>query len=153
VPFAMIIWTSLKLARPGEPDFVNLSFTFANYLRAFGGEAFWRISLNTLSFAFAATLIAFVIGAFMAWVIERTNTPLAGLIGVLLIGRIVIPGILIAISWILIASPNIGLINQMALRLAGLRNPVNIYTFSGMVFVQALELVPLTYLLLGAAFK
>jgi len=153
VPFAMIIWTSLKLARPGEPDFLSLSFTFANYLRAYGGEAFWRISLNTLSFAFAATLIAFVIGAFMAWVIERTHTPLAGLIGVLLIGRIAIPGILIAISWILVASPNIGLINQMALRLAGLRNPINIYSFSGMVFVQALELVPLTYLLLGAAFK
>ena len=38
-------------------------------------------------------LVAFVIGAFMAWVLARTNTPLARLIGIMLIGRIVIPGI------------------------------------------------------------
>jgi iron(III) transport system permease protein len=153
IPFVMIIWTSLKTARPGEPDFLNLSFTLANYLRAYGSPAFWRITANTLSFALAATLIAFVVGAFLAWVLARTNTPLAGLIGFLLIGRIVIPGILIAISWILVASPNIGLFNQLALKLAGVRNPVNIYSFWGMVVVQALELVPLTYLLLGAAFQ
>src|SRR6202051_3465911 len=94
IPFVMIIWPSLKLARPGEPDFLSLSFTFANYLRAYGSAAFWRISWSTLSFALAATLLAFVIGAFVAWVLARTNTPLAGLLGFMLIGRIVIPGIL-----------------------------------------------------------
>ena len=153
VPFAMIIWTSLKQARPGEADFLSVSFTLANYARAFGSAAFWRIGVSSLSFAFAATLLASVIGAFMAWALTRANTPLAGFMGALLIGRIVIPGILVAISWILVASPNIGLANQLSLRLFGLRNPVNIYTFSGMVFVQALELVPLVYLLLGAAFR
>jgi iron(III) transport system permease protein len=152
VPFVMIIWTSLKLARPGEPDFLNLSFTLANYVRAYGSAAFWRTSGSTLGFALASTLLAFVIGAFMAWVLARTNTPFAGLIGFMLIGRIVIPGILIAISWILVASPNIGLFNQLMLKLAGLRNPVNVYSFWGMVWVQSLELVPLVYLLLSAAF-
>ena len=153
IPFVMIIWTSLKLARPGEPDFLSLSFTFANYLRTYGSAAFWRTSWSTLSFALASTLVAFVVGAFMAWVLARTNTPLAGLIGFMLIGRIVIPGVLIAISWILVASPNIGIFNQLMLKLTGLRNPVNVYSFWGMVFVQSLELVPLVYLLLGAAFQ
>ncbi len=75
------------------------------------------------------------------------------LIGFLLVGRIVIPGVLIVISWILIASPNIGLVNQMARSLTGIRNIVNIYSFWGMVWVQALEMVPLIYLLLSAAFQ
>jgi iron(III) transport system permease protein len=92
-------------------------------------------------------------GAFVAWVIERTNTPLAKLIGFLLVGRIVIPGVLIAISWILVASPNIGLVNQLVLQLFGVCNVVNIYSFWGMVWVQALEMVPLVYLLLAAAFQ
>jgi iron(III) transport system permease protein len=153
IPFVMIVWTSLKLARPGEPDFLSLSFTWANYLRAYGGAAFWRTSWNTLSFAFTSTLLAFVIGAFMAWVIARTNTPLARLIGFMLVARVVIPGILIAISWILVASPNIGLFNQMTLKLAGVRNLVNVYSFWGMVWVQSLEMVPLVYLLLAAAFQ
>ena len=82
-------------------------------------------------------------GAFLAWVVERTNTPLARFIGFVLIGRIIIPGMLIVISWILIASPNIGLFNQLMRPLTGVRNVVNIYSFWGMVWVQALEMVPL----------
>src|ERR1700686_3639536 len=41
----------------------------------------------------------------------------------------------------------------MMLKLTGLRNPVNVYSFWGMVWVQSLELVPLVYLLLAAAFR
>ncbi|HTK13097.1 MAG TPA: iron ABC transporter permease [Xanthobacteraceae bacterium] len=153
IPFVMIIWTSLKTARPGEPEFLTLSFTLANYARALGTASFWRTSGNTLAFAGASTLAAFVIGAFIAWVVERTNTPLARLIGMMLVARVVIPGVLIVISWILVASPNIGLFNQLVLKLTGARNIVNIYSFWGMVWVQALELVPLIYLLLAAAFQ
>jgi len=153
IPFVMIIWTSLKTARPGESEFLSLSFTFANYVRAFGSASFWRTTSNTLSFALASTLLAFLMGAFIAWVVERTNTPLARFISFMLIGRIIIPGILIVISWILIASPNIGLFNQLMLQAIGVRNVVNIYSFWGMVWVQALEMVPLIYLLLSAAFQ
>jgi iron(III) transport system permease protein len=153
VPFVMIIWTSFKTVRPGDPEFLSLTFTLANYTRAFASASFWRTTWNTLSFGLAATLLAFVMGAFVAWVAERTNTPLARLIGVMLIGRVVIPGVLIVISWILMASPNIGLVNQLALEFFGVRNIVNIYSFWGMVWVQALEMVPLIYLLLAAAFQ
>jgi len=153
IPFVMIIWTSLKTARPGESEFLSLSFTFANYVRAFGSASFWRTSANTLSFALASTLLAFLMGTFIAWAVERTNTPLARFISFMLIGRIIIPGILIVISWILIASPNIGLFNQLMLQAIGVRNVVNIYSFWGMVWVQALEMVPLIYLLLSAAFQ
>jgi iron(III) transport system permease protein len=153
IPFAMIIWTSFKTARPGEGDFLSLTFTLANYVRAFGSDAFWRITWNTLTFAFACTILAFVLGAFVAWTVERTNTPLARLIGALLIGRIVIPGVLITITWILIASPNIGIFNQLMRNVTGVRNIVNVYTFWGMVWVQALEMVPLIYLLLAASFQ
>src|SRR5262245_10207864 len=62
IPFVMIIWTSLKAARPGESEFLSLSFTFANYVRAFGSDSFWRTSANTLSFALASTLLAFLMG-------------------------------------------------------------------------------------------
>ncbi len=153
IPFVMIIWTSLKTARPGEPEFLNLTFTLGNYVRAFGGASFWRTTWNTLSFALASTILAFLMGAFIAWVVERTNTPLSRFIGFMLIGRIIIPGILIVISWILIASPNIGLFNQLVLQATGVRNVVNIYSFWGMVWVQALEMVPLIYLLLSASFQ
>jgi iron(III) transport system permease protein len=153
IPFVMIIWTSLKTARPGDPEFLTLTVTFANYVRALGSSSFWSTTGNTLSFALASTLVAFTMGAFLAWVVERTNTPLGRFIGFVLIARIVIPGVLIVISWILIASPNIGIFNQLMRPITGVRNIVNIYSFWGMVWVQALEMVPLAYLLLSAAFQ
>jgi iron(III) transport system permease protein len=153
IPFVMIIWTSLKTVRPGDPEFLSLTVTFANYVRAFGSSGFWSATWNTLAFASASTLAAFLVGAFIAWVVERTDTPLAKLIGMILIGRIIIPGILITISWILIASPNIGILNQLINQMFGVRNFFNIYTFWGMVWVQAIEMVPLTYLLLSASFQ
>src|SRR3954471_2307143 len=122
IPFAMIIWTSLKTARPGEPEFLSLSLTFANYARAFGSATFWGATANTLAFAGASTALSFALGAFLAWVVNRTNTPLGRLIGLMLVARIIIPGILIAIAWILLASPNIGLLNYFGLQLTGTRN-------------------------------
>src|SRR5262245_33445691 len=122
IPFLMIIWTSFKTARPGETEFLSLTFTLANYIRAFGSASFWRTTWNTLGFGLASSLLAFVMGAFVAWVVERTNTPLARFVGFILVGRVVIPGVLIVISWILMASPNIGLINQLSRDLLGVRN-------------------------------
>ncbi|HEY4135603.1 MAG TPA: iron ABC transporter permease [Alphaproteobacteria bacterium] len=153
VPFGMIAWTSFKTARPGDASFLDLDFTLANYVRAFGTPRFWSATWSTLAFSTASTFVAFTIGAFLAWVIERTNTPLARLVGILLVGRIIIPGILITISWILIASPNIGLLNHLGLWLTGVRNIFNVYSFWGMVWVHSIEMVPLTYLLLAAAFQ
>src|SRR5262245_45438700 len=49
VPFVMIVWTSLKTARPGETEFLSLAFTLSNYLRAFGSASFWNTSGNTLA--------------------------------------------------------------------------------------------------------
>ena len=57
------------------------------------------------------------------------------------------------ISWILIASPNIGIANQLVNQVFGVRNFFNIYSFWGMVWVQSIEMVPLTYLLLAASFQ
>lgn len=153
VPLAMIVWTSLKTAQPGDPAFVTLSFTAANYARTFGSDVFWGALGGTLAFAVASAMAAFLLGGFIAWTTERTNTPLRRFIGILLVGRIIIPGILVTISWILVASPNIGIANVLFADVTGLRNVIDIYSFGGMVWVQALELVPLTYLLLSASFQ
>ena len=152
-PFVMILWTSLKTVQPGEPGFLSFTFTLANYAHTFATDTFWGALAGTLAFSVASTLVAFVMGAFLAWVVERTNTPLARFIGIVLVGRIIIPGILITIAWILIASPNIGVFNSLWRDAFGARNVVNVYTFWGMVWVQSLEMVPLTYLLLSASFQ
>jgi iron(III) transport system permease protein len=153
LPFLLIIWTSLKTARPGDPGFLDLSFTAANYVRAFGIREFWEASVNTLSFALISTLFSFVLGTFLAWTVARTNTPFAQLIGVVTMGRIIIPGVIITISWILLASPSIGVLNYFVESMTGIKRALNIYSFWGMVWVQSLEMAPLAYLLMSAAMQ
>jgi iron(III) transport system permease protein len=153
LPFLLIIWTSLKVAHPGDPEFLELSFTTANYFRAFAIREFWEASLNTFYFASVSTLFSFVLGTFLAWTVVRTNTPLAPLIGMITLGRIIIPGVIITISWILLASPSIGILNYFITETTGVRRFLNIYSFWGMVWVQSLEMAPLAYLLMSAAFQ
>ena len=153
VPFGMIFWTSLKTARPGDPEFLSFSFTLANYARALGEAGFWATLGNTLIFALASTALAFGLGAYVAWVVERSNAPLRRFLGLMLVARIVIPGVLITISWILLASPRIGILNFLVRDLFGVANFFNVYSFAGMIWVHALEMTPLAYLLMAAAFQ
>jgi len=153
LPFLLIIWTSLKVAHPGDPEFLKLSFTTANYFRAFAIREFWEASLNTFYFASVSTLFSFLLGTFLAWTVVRTNTPMAQLIGMITLGRIIIPGVIITISWILLASPSIGILNYFITETTGVRRFFNIYSFWGMVWVQSLEMAPLAYLLMSAALQ
>jgi len=153
VPLLLIVWTSLKVIRPGEPGFLDFSFTLANYARAYGVSEFWQASVNTFYFAFLATAVAFALGAFLAWAVERTNTPLARVIGIITLSRIIIPGVIITISWILLAAPNIGVLNYLIEAVTGVNRALNIYSFWGMVWVQSLEMTPLAYLLMSAALQ
>ena len=153
VPLLLIVWTSLKTIRPGEPGFLDLSFTLANYARAYGISEFWEASLNTLYFAAVSSFCAFSAGTFLAWAVELTNTPLRRLIGMITLGRIIIPGVIITISWILSASPSIGVLNYLINTLTGVPRFLNIYSFWGMVWVQSLEMTPLAYLLMSAALQ
>ena len=153
LPLVLIIWTSLKVVRPGEPGFLDFSFTLANYARAYGVNEFWQASVNTFYFAALATSVSFVLGAFLAWAVERTNTPLARVIGIITLSRIIIPGVIIAISWILLAAPNIGVLNYLIETATGVSRLLNIYSFWGMVWVHSLEMAPLSYLLMSAALQ
>jgi len=153
LPFLLIIWTSLKVAHPGDPEFLKLSFTTANYFRAFAIREFWEASLNTFYFASVSTLFSFLLGTFLAWTVVRTNTPMAQFIGMITLGRIIIPGVIITISWILLASPSIGILNYFITETTGVRRFFNIYSFWGMVWVQSLEMAPLAYLLMSAALQ
>jgi len=66
----------------------------------------------------------------------------------------VIPGILFTVSWIMLASPKIGLLNLALQRLFDTDAVfVNIYSMSGMIWVDGLHYSPMAFLLMTAAFR
>jgi hypothetical protein len=85
---------------------------------------------------------------------ERTNTPLKPLFYALSIIPLIIPGILFVVSWIMLASPKIGLINLVLQGLFGTDTVyVDIYSMAGMIWVDGLHYAPIAFLLMTAAFR
>ena len=151
VPLLMLVYGSFRSGAVGDPDAV---YTLANYGRAYFDRAFYRLFLNSILYAAGTCLVSFVIGTYLAWVNERTNTPLKRVFAIMALIPFIIPGILNTVSWLLLLSPQIGLINlvlKTVLRLS--ESPFNIYSLAGMIWVEATHLYPLVFLLMSAAFR
>ena len=151
IPLLMLLYGSIRSAPIGEP---GAHFTFANYVKAYADKEFYLLLLNSVYYALGTCTLTFLIGTFLAWVSERTNTPFKKLFMVMSLIPFIIPGILSTISWILLLSPKIGLINIVVKEILRLENaPFNIYSMWGMIFAESIHLYPLVFLLMSAAFR
>src|SRR3970282_2879729 len=72
VPLGLLIYGSFRSGAVGEPGAV---YTFANYARAYFDPSFYRLFWNSIVYAAGTCAVAFVLGTYLAWVSERTNTP------------------------------------------------------------------------------
>ena len=151
IPLAMLLYGSFRSAPIGEP---GATYTIQNYIKAYFDREFYLLFLNSLHFAVGVCLITFLIGTYLAWVNERTNTPFKKVFVVMALIPFIIPGILSTIAWILLLSPKIGLINLVVKELLGLESaPFNVYSMWGMIWAEAIHLYPLVFLLMSAAFR
>ena len=67
---------------------------------------------------------------------------------------LVIPSILFTVAWILLASPQIGIINLVVQGWLGLEEPLfDVYSMPGMIWVDGLHYSPMAFLLMSAAFR
>ena len=107
-----------------------------------------------MQFAVGSALFALVVGTALAWMNERTNTPFKTLFFALAMVPLIIPGILFTVSWIMLASPKIGIINLACRSCFGTDTVfVNVYTMAGMIWVDGLHYSPMAFLLMTAAFR
>jgi iron(III) transport system permease protein len=151
VPLIMLLYGSVRSAPIGEP---GATFTIQNYIKAYFDKEFYLLFLNSVYYAIGVCSLTFLIGTFLAWVSERTNTPLKKLFVVMALIPFIIPGILSTIAWILLLSPKIGLINLVIKGMLGLESaPFNVYSMWGMIWSESIHLYPLVFLLMSAAFR
>lgn len=153
-PLVVLVFGSFKSVAPGAPGYFSFDLTLENYTRAFGSRYLPRATMNTAIFALGSSSIAFLLGAFLAWVTERTNSPLRSLLYVMVISRVILPGVLVTFSWIVLLSPQIGILNRLLMAGLGLEQaPFNIYSMAGLIWVEGIDLTPLAFLLMASAFR
>jgi iron(III) transport system permease protein len=129
-------------------------FSLDNFVEAYSSWHILRLFRNSLLFATATALTTFVMGGLVAWVVERTDAPGATLFHTLSLLSFAVPGLLMAMAWIFVLSPNIGWGNAVLKSLFGLAEaPLNIYSMAGMTWALASHYFPLAYLALGPALR
>ncbi len=151
IPLIFLLWNSFHGA-PSPMDAGPL--TLNNYIKAYINPSTYTMLLNTLWFALGSVVIGVGLGVAFAWLIERTNVPWKNLWYTLIPLPMTIPGMLLAISWVLLLSPRIGVINLVIMNIFGLeKSPLNIYSMGGMFFVEGLRMVPTMFLMMIGAFR
>jgi iron(III) transport system permease protein len=129
------------------------AWTLKSYIGLFSGASLYQAGWNSLRFAALATLVSLVNGGLMAWLVERSDTPLKPLASVTAVVSLGTPYIIYVSAWLYLLG-RAGPANAIYRALTGASGTfTNIYSIGGMVFIEGLLWSPLVFLLLSATFR
>lgn len=154
IPLFYLVWNSFKPVELGNiSDFSLSNFTLQNFAGAYSDPAIFTMLLHSFFFASGSMVVAFIFGGVIAFLVERTNTPFRNLTYGFMFIPLIMPSMLKAIGWVLLLSPNTGILNMIWFSL-GFKEPLfNAYSVPAMFWVEGLSMAPLTFLMLGAALR
>jgi iron(III) transport system permease protein len=143
VPLGYLVWGAF---------FDDEGLTLDWFRKAYTAVGLREMVTNSLVFAFGSTIISVSLGTLLAFLIVRTDVPFKTLMMAASLVPLIIPGILHTIAWIFLASPRVGVYNQLLEPLFG-PGAIDIFSLYGMILVEGLHLAPLVFLLMVAAFR
>jgi len=150
LPLLMLFIGSFQ-AEVAPREFV---YTLKNYQNAYASQYTYSTFMNSLIFGSGSALLSFGLGTMLAWLTERTDTPLRKIFVPLAVVPLILPGVLESIAWIFLLSPKFGYLNVALMTLFGWESPpFNVFSLPGMIWVHSVGQVPLAFLLMVAAFK
>ena len=144
VPVMTVIVGSFRpLGLPLSPG-----WTFDNYIEVWSSSYTYKLVINTLIFSLGSTALALVVAIALSWLLERTDLPGRNWFRAAIIMPMVTPPLLLAMGWVLIMSPRIGIVPMALQPLIGpIGDWLNIYSMGGMIFIQGLAYVPTAVLI------
>jgi len=150
LPLFMLLLGSFQM-EVAPREFVT---TLKNYQNAYASQYTYSTFKNSVIFASGSAGLSFLFGTVLAWLVERTNTPLRVVFIPIAVVPLILPGVLESIAWIFLLSPKFGYINVALMSLSGLESaPFNVFSLPGMIWVHSVGQVPLAFLMMVAAFK
>ena len=150
IPTLAVLVMSLRQGLPGQAR----PLTLANFAEVFTDPFTGQVMGNTLTFAVATIGVTLLFAVPLVWLMTRTNLPGKEVIYVLMTVGILIPVFLRVIGWILLFSPQIGIVNQALMNLFGLSEaPLSLYNVFGMAVTQGISFVPAAFFMLAAAYR
>ncbi len=146
-----IFWLSFTDGSPGDDD---LSYTLDYYESIFLDSFTYQVIFNTLMFSGITLVVSLTLAIPMAWLVERTDLPGKLIIFTLFTVALLIPGFSVALGWLFLLHPKIGLVNQALMGLFGLAEaPFDISSILGMGLVEGLSLTPVAFIMTSIVFR
>lgn len=154
-PVVVLLFSTLRNTTVFLPFESGAPWSFVNYQQVFGSALTYQILGNTLVFALGSLALSFCVSVALALLVERTDIPFPKLIYIAVVAQLGIPALISAVGWDLLLSPRAGYANVAIRGLFDLggSGPINLYSMFGMICVESITLVPVTFLLVSAAFR
>ena len=156
VPMLLLVLNSV---RTGPPSFLGGPWTLRNFYVVFSSPFFYTALVNTVIISVISTLGGLAIAVLFAWLVERTDMPFRSLAWIAVLLPLAIPGVLFALSWMLLLAPRVGLINIALRALISLfgfsleEGPLNIQSLWGIIFLSWMRGVSTIFLMIVGAFR
>jgi iron(III) transport system permease protein len=148
-PLVYLILGSLHVDTVSQ---TNSGLSLQNWLTVYATGRYLGPLWSTAALGMTVALLSVALGGFLAWVLERTDVPMARLLSFVLPMPIMISPLITTLAWIALAAPNAGFINAMVRGVVPALNPLfDIYSFAGIVLVMTLHYTTFAYLAIRAA--
>ncbi|WUI01287.1 iron ABC transporter permease [Spirillospora sp. NBC_00431] len=148
-PFLMLVYGAFRTAAPGLPG----DFSADGVTGAYKDSKVWTTLKNSALYSGAVQVLCLTMGAFFAWVVTRTTTPLRRLVTPIMVLVFATPTIFFTIGWGMLGRDPAGLINAgyRQLPLPG-DSIVNVESWYGIIGVTSLKLTAVVYFLFLGSF-
>ncbi|MFD2705889.1 ABC transporter permease [Salibacterium lacus] len=143
LPIARLVW--LSFTEDAVP-------TWQHYREVLSDAGTWIVVQNTFWMVLGSTIMALVLGVFMAWLVTYSDIRAKKLIHVMVMLPFIIPSYIITLSWTQLFR-NSSWFSSVLQWLPGHLEAPDLYTLPGMMFMLGLSNYPLVYLFTVAVLR
>jgi iron(III) transport system permease protein len=141
-PIVPVVFQSFLAEALYDPEW---NLTLGNYTGLFTSPLLGELVWNSLLFSVFTTLIAQVVGAATAILVGRTDIPMRGMLGDMLLWPLFVSHLVLGFGWFLVYGPS-GYGTGVVRMLTGVQDPWSLYTVGGMAVVAGVAQAPLAFL-------
>jgi iron(III) transport system permease protein len=126
---------------------------------AFARPGLGAAVINSLIIVVVVNLTAVPVGTLFAWLNFRTNARLGPMASLLPVLPLLLPSVAVTIGWVFLGSDESGFLTiaiKSLLAAVGIetgRTPVHIFSWPGLLMLYFLEIMPVVYVIVGAAYR
>ncbi|MFV8826423.1 ABC transporter permease [Alkalihalobacterium sp. APHAB7] len=148
--FLFFVWPIVRLTLLSFS--VEEGHVFSNYLLIFQEARTLKVLSNTFIIVSGSTLLSVLLGVSLAWLVGYSDIRYKKIVSIFVMLPFIIPSYIVTLSWTQFMGNN-GMFAKVLSFLPGQFEPLNLYSYTGMIVILGLSHYPLVFLLTMSIIK